>query len=111
MRILCGHKWPGNVRELRNLVQRLVVTTEGSTIRAEHLTQVLGEDVSVAAAERASASNETVSVSLGSSLEQVEGELIRQTLERMTSNRREAAAILGISVRSLQYKIKKYRLD
>ena len=45
---------------------------------------------------------------LGSSLETVEAALIRQTLERVTSNRREAAAVLGISVRSLQYKIKSY---
>jgi two-component system response regulator HydG len=75
------------------------------------LAQVLGEAASAAAAERASASSETVSLPLGSSLDQVEAELIRQTLERMTSNRREAAAILGISVRSLQYKIKRYNLD
>ncbi len=110
MRILCGHSWPGNVRELRNLVQRLVVTTEGATIRPEHLTQVLGEDAS-AAARKVAGAGETVSMPLGSSLEQAEGELIRQTLERLTRNRREAAAILDISVRSLQYKIKKYGLD
>ena len=107
MRILCGHSWPGNVRELRNLVQRLVVTTEGGTIRAEDVAQVLGDDATTAAAHNA-ASGETITVPLGASLEQAEGELIRQTLERMSSNRREAAAILGISVRSLQYKIKKY---
>jgi DNA-binding NtrC family response regulator len=109
MRILCGHGWPGNVRELRNLVQRLVVTTEGGTIRPEHLTQVLGEDAS-AAAQSAASAGETVGLPLGSTLEQAEGELIRQTLERLTTNRREAAAILDISVRSLQYKIKKYGL-
>ncbi len=111
MEIFSGHRWPGNVRELRNVVQRLVVTTDGGTIRAEHLAQVLGEDASTAAAEHAAATTETVAVPLGSSLEQTEGQLIRQTLERMTSNRREAAAILGISVRSLQYKIKKYGLS
>ncbi|MDA0334888.1 MAG: sigma-54 dependent transcriptional regulator [bacterium] len=110
MRILCGHSWPGNVRELRNLVQRLVVTTEGGTIRPEHLTQVLGEDAS-AAARKVAGAGEMVSMPLGSSLEQVEAELIRQTLERLTKNRRQAAAVLDISVRSLQYKIKKYGLD
>jgi len=110
MRILCGHSWPGNVRELRNLVQRLVVTTEGGTIRPDHLAQVLGEDAS-AAARNAARDAESVSLNLGSSLEQAEGELIRQTLERLTTNRREAAAILNISVRSLQYKIKKYGLS
>lgn len=109
MRILCGHSWPGNVRELRNLVQRLVVTTEGGTIRPEHVTLVLGEDAASAAVQQAS-TGESISVPLGSSLEQVEEELIRQTLERITANRREAAAILSISVRSLQYKIKRYGL-
>lgn len=109
VRMLCGHSWPGNVRELRNLVQRLVVTTEGGTIRPEHLTAALGEDASAAALDAASG-GETISVPLGSTLERAEGELIRQTLERVTANRREAAAILDISVRSLQYKIKKYGL-
>jgi transcriptional regulator with PAS, ATPase and Fis domain len=41
----------------------------------------------------------------------MEAEMIRHTLERVTSNRREAAAVLGISVRSLQYKIKRYGLS
>lgn len=110
MRILCGHNWPGNVRELRNVVQRLVVTTEGSTIQPEHLAIVLGEDAAQAAHDAAPA-GETVTMALGSSLDQTEAEMIRQTLQRMTSNRREAAAILGISVRSLQYKIKRYGLS
>ena len=37
LQALAQHSWPGNVRELRNLVERLVVTTEGDTIRLEHL--------------------------------------------------------------------------
>ena len=49
-------------------------------------------------------------MTLGSSLQEVEAELIRQTLQRLTGNRREAAAILGISVRSLQYKLKRYNI-
>ena len=69
---------------------------------------VLTRDDATTAAAHNAASGETVTVPLGASLEKAEGELIRQTLERMSSNRREAAAILGISVRSLQYKIKKY---
>ncbi|MDE2705367.1 MAG: sigma-54-dependent Fis family transcriptional regulator, partial [Gemmatimonadota bacterium] len=50
------------------------------------------------------------SMTLGSSLQEVEAEFIRQTLQRLTGNRREAAAILGISVRSLQYKLKRYNI-
>ncbi|MCY3738820.1 MAG: sigma-54 dependent transcriptional regulator [Gemmatimonadaceae bacterium] len=109
MQVLVGHAWPGNVRELRNLVQRLVVTTEGATIGAGQLSEVLGEAAVEAAS--AAASEESISLPLGSSIEQMEAELIRHTLERVTSNRKEAAAVLGISVRSLQYKIKRYGLS
>jgi DNA-binding NtrC family response regulator len=44
-------------------------------------------------------------------LAQVEAELIRQTLLKVTSNREEAAKTLGISRRALQYKIQRYKLD
>lgn len=47
----------------------------------------------------------------GMSLAQVEAELIRQTLLKVTSNRAEAAERLGISRRALQYKIVRYGLD
>ena len=101
MEHLINHTWPGNVRQLRNLIQRLVVTSPERTILPEHLPGVqtatdagLGE----------------FTIQLGSSVQNVEAEFIRQTLQRVTSNRREAAAILGISVRSLQYKIKQYKI-
>ena len=102
MEHLINHLWPGNVRELRNLIQRLVVTSPGKTIRPAHLPNALGEaDPEVG----------HFNIKLGSSLQDVEAELIRQTLERVTSNRRAAAAMLGISVRSLQYKLKQYNIN
>ena len=99
MECLVSHAWPGNVRELRNIIQRLVVTTPGRTISPTDLPDALGE---------AAADVGQFSVRLGSSIRDVETELIRQTMQRMTSNRREVAALLGISVRSLQYKLKQY---
>jgi DNA-binding NtrC family response regulator len=102
MEHLINHSWPGNVRELRNLIQRLVVTSPGKTIHPSHLPNTLGEaDPEVG----------YFTVRLGSSIQEVEAELIRQTLERVTSNRREVAAMLGISVRSLQYKLKQYNIN
>ena len=99
MEYLVSHTWPGNVRQLRNLIQRLVVTSQGRVIRPEHLPGMpSGADAGLG----------EFTIRLGSSAEEVETELIRQTLQRVTSNRREAASILGISVRSLQYKLKKY---
>ncbi len=98
---LVAHPWPGNVRELRNLIQRIVVTSQESTIRPEHLPAHLVD---------ASAAPGHFSVHLGTSAADVEAELIRQTLQRVTANRRKAAAILGMSVRSLQYKLKQYNI-
>jgi DNA-binding NtrC family response regulator len=93
--------WPGNVRQLRNIVERLVVTIPRREIGTEDLPLAL---VSSVRPER------TFSVRPGMSLAQVEAELIRQTLVNVTSNRAEAAQKLGISRRTLQYKIKRYGL-
>ncbi len=102
MAALVAHPWPGNVRQLRNLIQRLVITTDAPVIRPEHLP-------GMAAAGDAGLGQ--FGVRLGASLDEVEAELIRQTLQRVTSRRREAARILGISVRALQYKIKRYGIE
>ena len=99
---LVNYRWPGNVRELRNVIQRLVVTCPSRTLRPEHISAILGD---------ALAEDHHFIIALGSSIEDVETALIQQTLKRVTSNRREAAAILGISLRTLQYKLKQYKID
>lgn len=104
--LFVSYHWPGNVRELRNVIQRLVITCPETIIEPQHLREALGE----AAIDQPGAGIGGFTISLGSSIEDVEAELIRQTLQRVTSNRREAAAMLGISVRSLQYKLKQYKL-
>lgn len=99
MRLLRLYSWPGNIRQLRNLLERLVITVRESTIRPEHLPeeiQVSREDV------------RTMVVTLGTPLEVIEKEVIRRTLSEVTSHREKAAKLLGISLRSLQYKIKEY---
>jgi DNA-binding NtrC family response regulator len=99
---LVNYHWPGNVRELRNVIQRLVVTCPSRTLRPEHISSILGNTLP---------EGRHLTIELGSSIQEVEASLIQQTLERVTSNRREAAAILGISLRSLQYKLKQYEIN
>jgi DNA-binding NtrC family response regulator len=93
--------WPGNVRQLRNLVERLVITCRESVIEEQDLPEFIREH------DRHSP---TFSVTAGASLVEVEKQLIRQTLLHVTANREEAARILGISRRALQYKLKQYGL-
>lgn len=94
--------WPGNVRQLRNLVERLAVTVTQNVIGKEQIP----DDVVQSDRKRLG-----FTIQPGMTLSQVESELIRQTLLKCTSNRQEAADILGISRRTLQYKIKSYGLE
>ncbi|NOT24363.1 MAG: sigma-54-dependent Fis family transcriptional regulator [Nitrospiraceae bacterium] len=99
MRLLRLYAWPGNIRQLRNLMERLVVTVKDSTVQPEHLPeeiQTCKEDA------------RTMVVTLGTSLDQVEREVIQRTLTEITNHRERAAKLLGISLRALQYKIKEY---
>jgi transcriptional regulator with PAS, ATPase and Fis domain len=93
--------WPGNVRQLRNMVERLVITCKNATIEVSDLPDFL----------RVHDQNATTfTIRPGMPLAEVEKLLIRQTLTHVTANREEAAKLLGISRRSLQYKLKHYGL-
>jgi len=93
--------WPGNVRQLRNMIERLVITCKNATIEVGELPDFL----------RIHDQNATTfTIRPGMSLAEVEKLLIRQTLLHVTANREEAAKLLGISRRTLQYKLKQYDL-
>lgn len=91
--------WPGNVRQLRNLIERLVVTSAGAEITEADLPGYLVEHARTAP---------EFTVRVGMTLSETERLLILKTLAQATSNRAEAARMLGISRRSLQYKLKAY---
>ncbi|MEI6565857.1 MAG: sigma-54 dependent transcriptional regulator [Verrucomicrobiota bacterium] len=93
--------WPGNVRQLRNLAERLVITCRESVVELVHLPEFLRDY------DRTTV---TFSVRPGTPLAEVEKLLIQQTLAHVTPNRDAAALSLGISRRTLQYKLKQYRL-
>ena len=96
-----AYLWPGNVRELKNIIERIVVTCTDQKVNVDHLPSRVRD---------AQNATDTIMVELGSSLEDVERALIEKTLAHVTANRKKAAALLGISVRALQYKIKAYNL-
>jgi DNA-binding NtrC family response regulator len=99
MRLLRFYAWPGNIRQLRNVIERLMVTVSEKTIRPEHLPEEI----------QASKSDiRTMVITLGTSLNEIEKEVICRTLREVTNHREKAAKLLGISLRALQYKIKEY---
>ncbi|MEX5219262.1 MAG: sigma-54 dependent transcriptional regulator [Nitrospira sp.] len=99
MQLLRLYAWPGNIRQLRNLMERLVVTVKEAVIQPDHLP----EEIQTAKQDR-----RTMEITIGRSLEDIEREVIRRTLGEVTSHREKAAKLLGISLRTLQYKIKEY---
>ena len=101
MHMILRYAWPGNVRELKNVIERIVVTCSEQEVGPDHLPSRLRE---------APEKRDGFTVKPGASIEAVERMLIAETLAHVTSNRREAAGVLGISVRTLQYKLKKYGL-
>ena len=96
-----AYLWPGNVRELKNTIERIVVTCADQKVDVDRLPSRVRD---------AQDATDTITVELGSPLAEVERAFIEKTLAHVTANRKEAAALLGISVRALQYKIKAYNL-
>jgi len=97
MRALMDHDWPGNVRELSNALERALVLARDGTIRPEDLPpSVTGGGTGGPGPAR------TLRERTGA----VEAEAIRQALAEAGGNRRQAAELLGISLRTLFYRLK-----
>jgi two-component system response regulator FlrC len=130
--LLLTYPWPGNARELDNLLQRALILVNGPVIRPEHIQFELANDAAgtsgtgitvatlpIRPAPRAATSATTVASpaasdspaagSLANSLGQAERDLILDALRSGQGNRREAAERLGISPRTLRYKLARLR--
>ncbi len=101
-RKLVAYHWPGNVRELENCIERAVVMARGDVIGADDL--ALYPDA-VRAPEDDVASQ---LVKEGFSVEDFERKLIIASLAKTGGNQSRAAELLGLSRRTLQYRIEKY---
>ena len=103
---LLTYTWPGNVRELDNLLQRALILLSGPVIGAEHVQFELANEPPVG---MTLLPQENVADSLAGSLIQAERELILDALKSGQGSRREAAERLGISPRTLRYKLARLR--
>ena len=100
---LASHTWRGNVRELENTVHRAVLLASGPEIEAEAIELPAGSP-SPAAFQAANPTGSFV----GRTVDEVERELIIDTLGHTLGNRTHAATILGISIRALRNKLRDY---
>jgi two-component system NtrC family response regulator len=95
------YKWPGNIRELENAVERMVLLAKLSEITVADLPDFL----------RSGSREQTPIFSLpqhGISLDAVEKEMILEALKRCGGNQTQAARYLGMSRRTLAYRLEKY---
>jgi two-component system response regulator FlrC len=127
--ILAAHRWPGNVRELENVMQRALILAPGDSIESEHLLlPASAAPVSTAtvsavppapslvdhvaqpalqAIPQAIVSSATSVVS--TNMKDLERQHILDTLAKVGGSRKKAIELLGISERTLRYKLAQYR--
>jgi len=109
LRHLVRGRWDGNVRELRNLVESLAVLSPEPLIRLEDLPPEYRREGPLPAGRPAALVPEP-SGARGRTMEEIERQAILEALERTGGNRTQAASLLGIGLRTLQRKLKEYKM-
>jgi DNA-binding NtrC family response regulator len=94
--------WPGNVRELRNVLQRAVVLCGSGLLRREHFPDAMLKESTPAARSQAAGV---------APIREMERELITRALEETNQDKRRAASLLGISLKTLYNKLAKYGIQ
>ena len=123
--ILAAHPWPGNVRELENVMQRALILAPSDSIEVDHLllqgagialpaalpTNPAGPAAAVPPAPTFAVTTPQASVStvISANMKDLERQHILETLAKVGGSRKKAIEILGISERTLRYKLKQYR--
>ena len=101
--LLCQHSWPGNVRELDNVIQRALIMKQGNEIQSQDI--MLESAIEQAALEPLLEDDGL----LHSDLRDRETEVILETLRQFRGSRKKTAEKLGISPRTLRYKLARLR--
>ncbi len=97
---LCSHQWPGNVRELRNAIHRAFILADDA-ITPEHLPSPHADTCNPV-------NGHDLRIRVGASIFETERRLILATLDHCNGNKRKAADILGISLKTLYNRLHAY---
>jgi transcriptional regulator with PAS, ATPase and Fis domain len=101
--LLLKYDYPGNVRELENIIERAVVIARGTLLSTKDLPFPAGDLYP-------GQDQKKRQTSLKDSVEDLECDMIREAMDKTGNHQTQAAEILGISERTLRYKLKKYGL-
>jgi two-component system response regulator AtoC len=108
---LQSYDWPGNVRELDNVVQRALILSRASLIELHHLPADLKPSRQTPPSKMENpvnfdpAAGGSLDLDLGRATEALEDRMIAEALRQSGDNKRRAAALLGVSERTLWYKL------
>ncbi len=112
--ILAAQAWPGNVRELENAVQRALILATGDSIEPEHLQFSIVLPAAPASAPRAMEEASATPIAAAEQgvtrMKDLERQHILETLAAVGGSRKKAVERLGISERTLRYKLQRYRM-
>jgi len=101
-----AYPWPGNVRELEHAIERAVVLSRGAEIDVDDLPESVRSSGAARAAGLASPlEGRTLSVPLGTTMEEIELRVIRETLRQTKGDKNLAAQLLGIAARTIYRKL------
>ncbi len=96
--------WPGNVRQLRNVLERAVIIAGEGLIMARHLP--MGWSAGAATASVPLETDDLLRIRVGPQIREIEDSYIKLVLKHTNNNRTKAARILGISIRTLQNRLR-----
>ncbi len=108
---LAAHDWPGNVRELENAIQRAVIMAPTDLIGPDHLSSAMPAGVPASPPHLAEATVAAASSASPANIKDLERQHILETLAKVGGSRKKAVELLGISERTLRYKLAQYRQD
>ncbi|XP_060085882.1 regulatory protein AtoC-like [Ylistrum balloti] len=89
---LDNYHWPGNIRQLSNVIEKVVVLNQTGKVTIKDLPAEIKKDIKV---------KETIEITLGQTLEEIEKKVIDETIRYCNGNKSEAAKVLGIGRKTL----------
>ncbi len=107
--LLRAHSWPGNVRELENVIERAVLLCCGDSIVPENL--YLEELIPPDSPKETACEEGGSAAAKGTTLRDMEKNLIFETLQSVKGNKTRASQMLGVSVRTIRNKLNEYQME